>query len=84
MGDSNGNGNGKLKIDVTNEDQFRLDVAQNLQLIADRTSCLVDLKKTVDKHEQIVRFGKWAAIPSHGILYLLWFWIKTHLGSQNG
>lgn len=66
MSEDNGNGNGQLHvvdIDVTNDMAFRTGVVQNFQLLMDRTHCLVDMKKKVDRHDNIVRVGKWASIP---------------------
>lgn len=64
MSDGNGNGNQKpLRIDVTNDAQFKVDVATTLQLIADRTECLPDIKKKVEKHDRIYQYGKWSAVP---------------------
>lgn len=79
MGDSNGNGQSKLNIDVTNENQFRIDVAQHLQVIADRTACLPALKSKVDTHDKIVTFGKWLAIPSQFVLYWVGSWLKSKI-----
>ena len=59
-----------LEIDVTDEHAFRTGVVQHLQLLADRTYCLADIKKTVDKHDRIVAVGKYAAVPAMGILHL--------------
>jgi hypothetical protein len=61
------NGNGEqptLQIDVTDEHAFRTGVVQNLQLLADRTYCLNDIKRKVERHENIIRFGKWASVPA--------------------
>ncbi len=66
-----GNGNGfsqPLNIDVTDEHAFRAGVLQHLQFIADRTSCIPELKKKVDKHEMIVKVGKWVSLPIIGVM----------------
>lgn len=67
----NGNGSRPLEIDVTDEHAFRTGVVQHLQFIVDKTSVIPELKKKVDeheklisKHENIVKFGMWAAPTS--------------------
>jgi len=53
----------KLDIDVTDETAFKVGVVQTLQLIVDRTSGLKDIAEKVEKHDRIVDYGKWTAIP---------------------
>lgn len=57
----------QLKIDVSDEVSFKVGVVQGLQILMDRTECLSDLRTKVQKHEQIVQIGKYAAIPVIGL-----------------
>lgn len=52
-----------VDIDVTNEIAFRTGVVKYLQILSDRTYNLPELKKKVDKHENIVMVSKYAGIP---------------------
>lgn len=70
---ANGNGNPEpVHIDVTNEIAFRTGVVQYFQILSDRTADLPQLKKKVEKHDRLVQYGKWTAIPLiaalHGIV----------------
>ncbi|HZS43346.1 MAG TPA: hypothetical protein VFA52_03985 [Candidatus Paceibacterota bacterium] len=60
----------QLRIDVTNETAYKVGVVQMLQLLDDRTACLAEMKKKVDRHETIVQVGKWASIPILGLFNL--------------
>lgn len=59
-------GNGVFKpvqIDVTDDRAFKTHVVQYLQLISDQTSVIPSLKKKVERHERLIQYGKWTAIP---------------------
>jgi len=67
-------GNGQFKpveIDVTDDMAFRSGVVQYMQIVMDRTSCISDMKKKVDNHDSIVRFGKWLSAPLFLLLQFL-------------
>jgi hypothetical protein len=72
MSGNNGeNGFRPIGINVTNEHEFKVGVATHLQLLVDRTRELPDIKKKVDKHEQVYQSGKWLALPLLTLIHVL-------------
>jgi hypothetical protein len=65
------NGFRPIDIDVENEHKFKVGVATHLQLLVDRTRELPDMKKKVDKHEQLYQSGKYLAIPVFAAMHIL-------------
>lgn len=80
MSDDNGNGFVPLDIDVSDEHSFRSAVVQHLQMISDRTACIPALRKKVDKHEDIVKFGKWLSVPVVIVIHAMTKKILATLG----
>lgn len=66
----NGNGFRPINIDVTNDHEFKVGVATHLQLLVDRTRELPDIKKKVEKHDQVYHAGKWMAVPVLAALHV--------------
>lgn len=70
MSEENGNGQmRRVEIDVTDEHAFKTGVVQYLQLISDQTRDIPTIRKKVEKHDRIMQFGKWSAIPFIAVLH---------------
>jgi hypothetical protein len=82
MDDNNGiNGHFEpVNIDVTDDHAFRTGVVQYLQLISDQTSVIPGLKKKVEKHDRIVQYATWTAIPVIGLISATVKHLLTKLG----
>jgi hypothetical protein len=66
-----GNGFNPVRIDVTNDLEFKIGMVQYMQMLVDRTDCLPTLKKTVKEHEQVYQTGKWLIIPLFALFHLM-------------
>lgn len=81
MDDTNGNGHFEpIEIDVTNDVAFRTGVVKYLQKISDETKALPGLKRKVEKHDRIVQYGTWTAVPFVALVSM----IVKHLLSKVG
>jgi hypothetical protein len=63
-GDNSGNGFNPVQIDVNNDANFRTGMVKYMQMLVDRTDCLPDLKKKVEKHDRVYHMGKWLVVPA--------------------
>ena len=58
-----------INFDLSDDQQFKLFVVQQLQLLADRTAPIADMRVKVNRHDTYFRVAKWLGIPTYAILH---------------
>jgi len=69
-----------IEIDVTNDIAFRTAVVTHLQFITDKCSEIPELKAKVERHDDIVKVGRWASVPVLAVVHLGLKHFFTHIG----